>query len=270
MMNRWLWAVAIALTVATMPASADPISYTWVSDPVGDASGGSTWETYGIGYALSGSRLYFAVRENLPKAGAYGRDSYAYTRLNPGDLYLNVDGSLESGTGAVFGIGLTTHQNVVTQAYSGSWAQVTEGNLYTGAVFADGTYERNDRWLYNQGKTPTPPDADNSMYNNSHPTLIRAYTDELTGVSDVSWNSVSGQPWKYQIEGWVDLAAFGANQPTSHVELRWAPECGNDAARAVVPIPEPGTFLTLGAVGCAAALGRLRRRRRRTSEAEQA
>ena len=262
--SRSLMGTLAVIAMLAAPALADPITYTWATDPSNDAAGGSTFETYGIGYSLQDSRLYFAVRTSFPESGAYTGDSYSHnTKINPGDLYINVDGSLESGTGAVFGIGFTKHRNEVKQAYSGQWPKVKEGKLYTGAVFADGTYERYDKYLLQHGMTPTPADADSSKYVNSHPTLIRAYTDELSGVSDADWNSVSGEAWCYQIEGWVDTSAFGSNQPESHIELRWSMECGNDAIMAVVPVPEPGTFLAIGSLGCLAAAARLRRRRRK-------
>ena len=261
-------AVAVMVVALAVPAAfGDPITYTWTADPTNDATGGRSWQIYGLGYAVEGGKLHFAIRTNFPESGGYGRDSYAYTHFSPGDLYMNVDGSLESGTGNVYGLGFSNHQNVVQQAYPGeAWPPVIKGNVYKGAVFADGTYESYEARLHSKGITPVPPDADpNNWYNNTTPTLVKAYTQELIGMGYVDWVSVSGQDWKYQIEGWVSLAAFNA-APMGHIELRWAPECGNDSGRAVVPIPEPGTLLIISAAGAMALVGRLRKRSRRSSE----
>lgn len=99
--------------------------------------------------------------------------------------------------------------------------------------------------------------------------MIRAYSEELTGVGEVRWSRVCGEAWNYQIQGWRDLFPFGEHPPSSRIELRHAQEGGHHAAVAVVPAPEPGTLLAAGALGCVGAAARIRRRRRRKDEPEE-
>jgi len=253
--------LAILCGALALCAPAWGLTYTWQDDPLNDATGGSKWQGYGIGYAIDNGKLNFQIRTNLPPWGGWGYDSYAYTHFSPGDLYINIGGRFQDGTGEAFGLGFTNHANVVQQAYSGTWDPVVKGGLYTGAVFADGTYEGYESYLLSHGITPEPGDGNLSDGKNSYPTLIMGYTDEVLGAGAVSWACNTTDPWAYDITGYVDLAAIGLDAGESF-QLAWGPECGNDlvAVEGTNPVPEPSTMFLLA--GGLIAIGAVRRRRR--------
>ncbi|MFW6158749.1 MAG: PEP-CTERM sorting domain-containing protein, partial [Planctomycetota bacterium] len=160
----------------------------------------------------------------------------------------------------VYGVATTTHGNVVQQAYPGeTWTDVTEGYLYTDAVFCDGTYEDYEAYMTSHSRPYEPDDQDGSLHVNSYFALIKS-GNEVIGESDISYQSVCGQPWDYEITGWVSRDAIGLGCNTEYA-LFFSLECGNDGAEhgsetGDCPVPEPaGASLML--------IGLLLARRRR-------
>jgi hypothetical protein len=199
---------------------------------------------YGIGFAFDTDTLYFAIRTNFPETGAWGGDSYVSgTVLSPGDLRINAGGNL-------FGLAVSTHGNVVQQAYSGTWPTVTKGRLYSNPTFATGTYEEYELELLARGVTPYPSDGSPANVN-SYPTLIMGFTAELTGVSNVQYSVEYDPltPWMYEVTGSIKKAALGLDYG-EYFDLFWSQECGNDGvfiAGNAPPVPEPSTMLLLSA-----------------------
>lgn len=227
----------------------DALTWNFQADPLNDHSGGSGFSVYGISCTVENGYLYVAVHTNFPKAGLSGSDSYGGNNLfNPGDLYINVGGTFQSGGGSAYGVATTSHGNNVTQAYAAWGAPVTEGELYSpaggGPFFANGT------WESYQANFPThsPDDGDGSLLTNSYPTMIR-YGQEVAGdVSGVAYLANVGDPWAYDIVYKVDVTAIGYTG-VQDLQLFWAMECGNDGAEVIKEgeIPEPATMALLAA-----------------------
>jgi MYXO-CTERM domain-containing protein len=210
-------------------AVAAPLNFT--QDYLGDYSGDSDVEIHAIGSKVEDGKLYFEVRTNFPSYGQWGQDSYDHTWFRPGDLFIAV-GSEDpfDPAAAVHGIAVTSHDNVVRQAYPyETWDDVVKGRLYTDATFADGTFESYQHRMDHRGIPYAPDDQDGNDWVNSYPTLIK-YGNEVSGVSQLSYSSASCcRPWDYEITGWVELDAIGLDCGSSYA-LFWSMECGNDGA----------------------------------------
>jgi len=244
-------AVALSITDAELA----PLSWNITPDPTNDSAGGSNYQVFGVGHAISGNMLYVVVRTNFPEAGVSGGDSYAKpVTFSPGDLYINVGGTFQAGTGTEYGVASTSHGNVVTQAYATWGSPVIAGRLYNhnfvagSPMFADGTLER----YQTDVPTFTPDDGDGNNLVNSYPTLIR-FGGEIGDFSGVRWRSNGPDPWAYDIYYKIDLTALGYTGQA--IQLFWTMECGNDGGQHFVPeIPEPTTMaLLLTGVGVVAA-----------------
>jgi hypothetical protein len=248
-------AFALSITDGELAA----LSFSVRQDSLTDTAGSNAFKTYGLGHAIANGFLYVVVQTNFPEGGALGNDSYtSMTHFSPGDLYLNVGGTFQTGGGSAYGIATTSHANVVQQAYAGQiWDSVTAGRLYSNADFATGTYERY------QNNTPSydPDDGDGNNRLNSYPTLIR-YGNQVAGdVSGVRYRNAGG-PWAFDIFYKVALSALGLNPlGGDQVQAFWVMECGNDAAEQIFrtpAVPEPTTVALLMAGVSALAFKRRR------------
>lgn len=253
----------VVLLLASTAAIAGP--YTWTTDSYSDHTGPSDYSLHGIGYRIENGQLDVIIRGNYPNAVLTGPDSYDNNAsISPGDLYINVGGSHNQGTGSVFGLGFTNHAGDMTADPNDNglaWPSVATGYLYGGATFATGT---NESYPY-AGWSGTPYDGGDDPYghDNNLPALIAGYTQNLGYQGPVSWTSISGQPWDYEISASMSLAAMDLYDTS--FELWWTMECGNDAVKAsgcAPPVPEPATLAFLG-FGAAA----LFRRRRLSQDA---
>lgn len=241
------------------------LTWTYSYDPYNDATGGNIWEAYRMGYASDDQYLYFNMWVGLPISGASAEVTYGTTWLEPGDLYINVGGEHNAGTGDVYGLALTTHSgdmNNDPNDNSYPWSPVTQGHLYSDALFATGTYEG----YPNAGPTGTPYDGglDPFGHRNNYPTHIAGYGTDLGYQGPVTWTylgytdvdpsaNTKNRP-VYEVNARISLVDLGL-QGGGTFELWWAAECGNDGAMIAgsVPTPEPGTlgllsmgFLSLG------------------------
>jgi hypothetical protein len=260
MMRKRCAAILTAILALMGEASALSISagelagLTWkyTKDSESDAASSTTasFETYGMGSAISNGFLYVVVQTNFPEGGALGSDSYtAVTHFSPGDLYVNVGGTFQSKTGSVYGLATTSHANVVQQAYAGAWQSVQAGKLYTNATFATGTFEQYQLSHSNS----EPDDGDGNKRLNSYPSLMRSGTLAAGDVSGVLFRTVTGADWAYEIVYKVSLASLGlaGNSSDPEVQLFWVMECGNDGVQHAVRsggdpvVPEPSTVALL-------------------------
>ncbi len=252
-----------ALSISTSELAGLNWSYTKDSDSDAASSATVSFETYGMGSAISNGFLYVVVQTNFPGDGALGSDSYtAVTHFSPGDLYLNVGGTFQSKTGSVYGVATTTHANVVQQAYAGSWQTVQAGKLYTNASFATGTFEQYQLSHSNA----IPDDGDGSKRLNSYPSLMKSGTLAAGDVSGVLYRTVTGFEWAYEVVYKVSLASLGlaGNSNDPEVQLFWVMECGNDGVEHIVKsggepvVPEPSTIVLMMA-GLGAVIAKRRR-----------
>ena len=142
------------ISVFVLAGSSIALAWTYSYDSYGDASGGNGYEVYGMGYAFDDDYLYFNMLTgfNVDRSNLGGID----TRVQAGDLYINVGGKHNLGTGSVFGLALTSHTGDMNKDMSDynstyraggnadngyDWVAVTAGHLYSNATFATGVYE---------------------------------------------------------------------------------------------------------------------------------
>ena len=259
-------------------------------DSASDASGGDTYEVYRMGYAFDQDKLYFNLWTGLPKTG--GKDATTGGNVAPGDLYINVGGSLSNGytgtgvnadyaKGNVFGLALTSHAGDmnndlynatyypthVDDAYP--WSPVTEGHLYSNAMFSTGAYE-----AYAGASGTADGGNDPFGLKNNAPAHIAEFGADL-GNQSVAWNALgskavdaAGKIFKnvYEVQGVISLSALGI-KGGEKIELAWSMECGNDFLvmdPAIAPsysgVPEPGTLVLLG-LGLLSIVGVVRKQR---------
>ncbi|RLC12104.1 MAG: hypothetical protein DRI57_18080 [Deltaproteobacteria bacterium] len=240
------------------------LTYTYQDDESDDASGGWKYEIHRMGYSYDDENLYFSMVTGMPQDGRLDRGAM----INSGDLYINVGGSLSDGytgtgtdatyaSGDVYGLALTSHSGDMNNDMAGShsaytsgykddgytWAPVTEGNLYSDAIFSTGVYEgyRDDDTV---GDDPFG-DANNS------PVHIAQYGGDMGSQGGVSWNQINSTT--YEVTATIALDALGL-QGGGAFEFWWTMECGNDSAWIAGNVnapsgsetPEPGTMALLG------------------------
>ncbi len=237
---------ANALSISNSELSS--LNWTYTQDSTTDTAGSNVFKTFGTGYAISGGFLYVVVQTNFPESGSMGNDSYtSSTHISPGDLYLNVGGTFQSGGGTAYGIATTSHANVVQQAYAGqTWTSVTAGRLYKDAVFATGTYEQYQQAYPNAN----PGDGDGNNKVNSYPTLIKSGNLVAGDVSGVRYRANgASDPWDWDIFYKVSLSALGLTGGEV-LQSFWVMECGNDGVQQMInnpAVPEPTTVALLAA-----------------------
>lgn len=138
-----------------------------------------------MGATFDAEYLYVELTTNYPIRGVMSE--YGLGLLSPGDLYINVGGSLLDQTGTLFGPGLTTHsgnmtENADTADNIYAWNPVQQGHLYTDMTFATGTFESyigSDEWFEDGGVDPFGR-------GNNIPTLIAQWRQDLGYQGDVT------------------------------------------------------------------------------------
>jgi len=266
--------VITILSLGLLSGNALALDWTYSYDPYNDASGGNTYEIYRMGYAFDEDYLYFNMLTGLPQTGS----AYGSAIVNPGDLFINVGGSLNDGynrtgydaeyaSGKVFGLALTDHSGDMNNdlaryswASSGkkdndyAWSAVTQGHLYSDAFFSTGVYEGYAHASDAGGKDPFGG-------NNNAPVHITSFEQDFGFQGNVSWDYLGYTPVNeagnvkrqaYEVKAMISLDALGSVGGESF-ELGWSMECGNDIAMIAgtmpdppVATPEPGTLFLLG------------------------
>lgn len=276
--RRFAWFVGAWVALAVAPASAGVFSWTNDLFIPSDATGGFTYEIFGMGWKIEAGNLELRVDTGFPRTGDTGGTSYGTTFINPGDLYLNLNGVRTGGGGAgggtVYGLALTSHTGWITNDPKESvlaWKPVLAGHLYKNARFASGSYEG-----YEGAVNEVPLDAGVDQFGtaNNYPTVIADYSAGLGLTPGLSYTKVlanaglAADNWLYPKNHWriaatIPLSVLNLDPFQSHTfEAWWSMECGNDGVKVngTIPatIPEPGTLALLGL-----GLGTLARRRRR-------
>jgi hypothetical protein len=266
------------------------LDWTYFYDGHNDASHNWQSEIYRMGYAFDDDSLYFNMLTGVRQDG--------WGKVQAGDLFLNVGGSLLDGysgsgydaeyaSGNVFGLALTSHAGDMNAdltpthgAYrSGSkdddyaWSSVTQGHLYSEAVFSTGIYEAYEGTHYWRRTRDEDGGSDPFGDNNNAPAHIAEFGADLGYQGDVTWDYLGDTPVNeagtvskkaYEVNAVISLDALGVVGGES-IEMWWSMECGNDffmidpSVPESVGVPEPGTLLLLG-VGLLSVLG-LRRKR---------
>lgn len=276
--------LAVVFSMVLFSGSAWALNWEYFYDSPKDASGGAKYEVYRMGYAFDDEYLYFNMMTGTPQTGNWDNGAM----INAGDLFINVGGSLFDGysgsgydaeyaTGNVFGLALNSHvgdmnadMTPTNNAYKSGkaddnydWTAVTEGHLYSDAMFSTGVYE-----AYADAKGDKDGGLDQFGYKNNAPVHIAEFGEDLGFQGAVSWNHLGNVKTDangefiasdkkahntYEVNAMISLAALDVTGGES-IELWWTMECGNDFFHIdpVVPVqttpavPEPGTLFLLG------------------------
>jgi len=240
--------------------------FTYQDDNFSDASGGTEYEIYRMGYSSDDTYLYFKMLTGMSQTGEGNSDS-----IEAGDLYINVGGSHQDGylgtgldaeysTGSVFGLALTSHSgdmnNDTLDAYNDAswvqtstaddgyaWSAVQEGNLYSDAIFSTGIYEG-----YWTGTSVDGGDGGSDPFGNANnlPVHIAEYGSDLGNQGSVSWNNLGTVNMEgenrqvYEVTARMSLESLGL-QGGGAFEFWWAMECGNDGMMVAGTVPTPPT-----------------------------
>jgi hypothetical protein len=172
-------------------------------DQAGDAIGGAGFEVFGAEIGRNGDQFQFRVRTN-------------YTGPDPGDIYLNLGGSFQSGGGQVLGLAMQTRN-------TDSGQRVSTGRLYRGATFEGGTVV------------------------GANPAFINTFATEVAGQSSVSFVPVVNQNWRAEISGTFTRASLGLTSPAT-LQLASTMYCGNDIDDVVTSPLESSEPPTVGQV----------------------
>jgi hypothetical protein len=241
----------LTISLCLFAGNSFALNWTYTNDPIDDASGGALYEVHRMGYAYDEDYLYFNMRTAFPQSG----DSQG---INAGDLYINVGGNHNDGSGEVYGLALTSHEGDMnndiadlswaTTAHDDdgyAWSAVEQGHLYSDAVFSTGVYEN-----YN-GADELSEDGGLDPFGgeNNIPVHIAEFGADLGYQGDVSWEEANGL---YEVNAVISLEALGLKSGGSF-ELWWSMECGNELAtidgmvvQEPMATPEPSTMFLLG------------------------
>jgi hypothetical protein len=165
------------------------------------ALGGSSYQVYGLEAGVNGTRVDFRVLTNFA------------AETNGGDLYINVGGRWQEGTGTTHGIAVDANT-----PYRDS---LEPGDLYTDARFRTGVVVGN------------------------RPTFITGWSGRVSGRSSAIVSSRAGLPTTYVIEGSFDTSDLPGYHGQS-IQLAWSPYCGNDNADLIIQGTRGLTIITHG------------------------
>jgi len=270
--------VITMLGIALISTNALALDWVYSYDAYNDASASWEYEVYRMGYAFDEEYLYFNMLTGVPQNGRGA--------IQPGDLFINVGGSLLDGytgsgydaaykSGKVFGLALTDHSGDMNadltptnSAYKSgnadngyAWSAVEKGHLYGDAFFSTGIYEGYESTSYWKQSKDNDGGTDAFGYANNAPVHIASFEDDLGYQGDVTWNYLGStyvneaktvKKNAYEVNAKISLDSLGIVGGESF-ELWWSMECGNDFGMAAgtmpdrpVAAPEPGTLLLLG------------------------
>jgi len=292
-------AVLVAVAVGAPLAQAD--IHTWVSAEPGmgapDASllyrdSSPSGNSYGwpceidgmsVSYNDATNVFDFVIRTNFGDVrnnSTVWRDSYrtgTMAQFAAGDLYIKLN---QGSSSSVFGLSLQSHtswSNTGMDYMHGEHLATTPGTLYGDVLFATGSFEayvqeRNypaypvlpvmsdaqalpdlapepvSKMVYDKGSNPL----------NYYPTLL------LEGTAIASFSPAAYDTVNKQWAGSFSLPDFDFVDGDT-VDIWWAMQCGNDAARVTTtganPVPAPSSLLLL-CVGSVCTAGFARRRRK--------
>ncbi|QTA87775.1 PEP-CTERM sorting domain-containing protein [Desulfonema magnum] len=232
--------------ISLLISNAWALEFTYQYDRSNDASGGSTYEVYRMGYAYDDSNLYFNMITGLPQTGGIYHD----INVGAGDLYINVGGSHTDGydgsgleadytSGNVFGLALNSHEGDINEDLAGysnlykdggddgyDWSPVQEGHLYDLAIFSTGLYEGYGN-ANKVGGATTDGGADPFGGANNLPVHIAEYGEDLGYQGDVTWE------WKTKTKTKVEYVNKNGKVRTKNVWIDDRPvinEAGNKKA----------------------------------------
>ena len=299
--NVLLIASAIMLAVAVGAPLAHADIHTWVAAEPGngapDASllyrdSSPSGNAYGWPCEIDGMSVSFndatnvfdfVVRTNfgaVRDTSTTWRDSYRTGKMADfaaGDLYINVN---RGGASSVYGLSLQQHTSWANSEMDymyGKHLNVAAGTLYGDVLFATGSFEAYSQECSYPGYPVLPgmTDARNLPDLAAEPTSKMVYdlnadplnyypTLLLEGTALASFTPAAYDTVNKQWTGSFSLPDFQYLDGDT-VDIWWAMQCGNDAARVTttganpVPVPSSLLLLCIGSV-CTAGFARLRRK----------
>lgn len=191
-----------------------------ISDPVGDAIGEHTFESYGINVynytpGVYSGLITFDLFTNYPKDGL----NVSGWHTQPADLFI--------------------YETYYGQSYIWAIPLVDHDGFNAGTMYAVNTYYVSDYYDPSSGSLP---------YNHNIPVRIATIGNNYgyTAFGDllIEWNTLSGGFPNYRIN--IVTAGY-QDDPNGTYSLLWGTAtCANDVITGQTPVPEPTTMLLLG------------------------
>jgi hypothetical protein len=201
-----------------------------ISDPVGDAIGEQTFESYGINMynytpGVYSGRITFDLFTNYPKDGlnVSGWDT------KPADLFIY----------ETYDKNWWNDNRGISQEYLWAIPLVSHDGFNAGTMYAVKDYYVSDDFDPSSGSLP---------YNHNIPVRIATignnYGYTAFGDLSIEWNTLSGGFPDYRIS--IVTAGY-QDDPNGTYSLLWGTAtCANDVITGRTAIPEPTTLLLLG------------------------
>lgn len=276
------------------PAQAGQLHEGWnySIDSFSDGSGGSTYDYKGLAFTQTADKIIFALSSGL------GYDEESSSNLTHGDLILNFspDQSVKDSNGSLLAIKFATKEDN-TNIDVGVYKDVTAGDIndFADINHAGHNYDSLDHYYdfgwnktntfgtdlatkeatynYFYDITSSQANRDNTSFYNAIESgtkigdiamLDKATLDTDYGLDFENFNAVGSDVFGFSLDKSMleGVLPGGINEFMAHVIL----ECGNDGVALAVndlevpeeDVPEPTTFLGLGALGLLLSKGRKR------------